>query len=206
MTRPLLYVAGVALVGLAIGAAVRAPGPPDVPRLSAKDASSTFNVEGVRTTFYSDSQARFRVSARSVRLVPTRFVGPFRLGFMRSIIASDVQLELPESYAEHGSPNQLATDLVQSAAPLLHSAAAPLRASSRRPSIAGIEMSPLRVTIQRASGPDLLLRAQRCESSRAAPGALTCSDGALRDGDTLVRFAQATLGDRGWQVTKPAPR
>src|SRR5262249_3553680 len=146
----------------------------------------------VRTTVYSGRDRRLSASAGSVRLVPTHLIGPFRVGFLRSIVAFDVHIELPDDGRRETAADQLAADLIQAAAPAF--AGAP-----RHQGVAAVEMRNVTVTRRSATGPVLLLRAYDCETARAQ--GVTCHKGTLRDGDALVPFAQATLDGQHWNIT-----
>jgi hypothetical protein len=153
-------------------------------------------MEGVRTVVYVSPSLQISASARQVRVEPPRLVGPFRVGFLHSIISSDVELDLVDSgSAPQPVPLRLAD--LQAAMPAVSRA-------SQSPLISGLELGPVRMRRRGAEGTALLLQADRCATS-APSGVLTCRKGVLRVGGEMRPFAEATLDGSQWQITRAAP-
>jgi hypothetical protein len=152
-------------------------------------------MERVRTEVYEANALRLTASARSVQFEPARVFGPFRIGFLRAVVASGVEIEL-QTTSTGGAALDLASYVKDTG-----------RALARQlGSISGAELRELTVTRRDERGETLtLLRARRC---RAELGARTmaCSKGMLRDGDQLIAFGEAVHDGRQWQITRAVRR
>ena len=87
-------VAAVALAGAVLIIAANLVGPRRVPSPPVRDPAPGVRMEGVRTSAYLGPDRQLSASARWVRVAPLRMIGPFRIGIMRSITASEVEIDL----------------------------------------------------------------------------------------------------------------
>ncbi len=63
------------------------------PTLSAKTGAS-LSLQEFQTTFHTNGRPQFHVSGDSFRVSNTRFIGPFRLGFMHSLKGRNIAIEI----------------------------------------------------------------------------------------------------------------
>ena len=154
--------------------------------------TAEMRIEGVRTVVYEENAVRLTASARAVEFEPARVLGPFRLGFVRSLVASDVEIEL------HVPPDD---DL-----PSLDLAAyvkdAGTALARHVGTIAGAELRGVKITRRDRDGTTLtLLHARSCRGELGTR-AMTCWKGVLHDGDRMQPFGEAAHDGRQWQITR----
>ena len=65
----------------------------DEPTLSPKPGTSV-SLQEFRTTFHADGRPQLHVSGDSLRIFKTRFIGPFRLGFMHTLKGRNIAVEI----------------------------------------------------------------------------------------------------------------
>lgn len=63
------------------------------PTLSPKTGAS-LSLQEFRTTFHADGRPQLHVSGDSLRVSKTRFIGPFRLGFMHTLTGRNIAVEV----------------------------------------------------------------------------------------------------------------
>lgn len=165
-------------------------------------ASPRFAIRGLRTSVYRKDRLQARVSADSIKVTSPRMLGPFRIGFLRSIAAKNVTIEAYEEPLVEGGP--VAGEQNKATLPLT-SALASLAPRSLQGRITAAEVEGLRFARYRGDHVTVAVGAARCEAT-AKPSAAVCHDGVLRNGDAEVGFREASFDGRQWRVDVPRRR
>jgi len=168
----LLFAAGgVVCIGLVVSA-VRARQQRALPVVSVEPAS----IQGFHTTLYRGEHLRLRISADSVTVSSPKVLGPFSLGFLRSIVARNVTLDTYPNEEER--PGAMAYSLREIPA---------LMAQQRKVEIAAAELMPVKVVEHRRGEPRVVLTAASCDVGLTSTE-FVCHDGVVDSDGTSVRF------------------
>lgn len=133
------------------------PTSPPIPSGSAELAASD-----VRTSVYENETLTARVSAKRVSIEQARLLGPFRIGFLRALRASDVVVE-----------TYLGRDATQRSSQGIGAAVQSLIPRAQRTRVTQAEIDSLTWVEHRGDKPAMVRHAERCRVTRAKAG-LTC--------------------------------
>jgi hypothetical protein len=152
-------------------------------------ASGPAALTGVRTSVLRHDRLWLRVSADEVKVVRPRIIGPFRIGFLRSVSARNVALEAFDDDGAKRSPES-AVDMSQALTQLV-----PERL---RKGVVGAELSRVKLIQHRPGQPALTVEAEACRVGLASE--VVCRNGRIVD-DKTVAFREASYDGRVWTVT-----
>jgi len=163
------------------GAAVN-HSPDSVPGQSAR---------GVRTSVVRDNRVALRASADEITVRRPKTLGPFRIGFLRSVAARGVVVETFEERRDQPRPLESAPPVTDLLAHLLPGTGA------RR--LAKAEAEGFSFTRYQDGQATFTLQARQCETT-AVPKGLRCKDGVIRSESGQAFFNKATFADGRWKV------
>jgi hypothetical protein len=149
------------------------------------------SARGVRTSVVRDNRVALRASADEITVRRPKTLGPFRIGFLRSVAARGVAVEIFEE--RRGQPHPL-----ESAPPVTDSLAHLLPGTDAR-RLAKVEVEGFSFTRYQDGQAIFALQARRCETT-AAPKGLRCNDGVIRSESGQGFFKNATFAHGTWEV------
>lgn len=156
-------------------------------------AAPRASASGLRTSIYKHDSLHLRASAQSIELTRPRLLGPLRIGFLNSVKARDVAVEIYALQADAEGTGNVAEVMSTALQALV-----PGKLSSR---IVGGEIDGLRFTQHFPDGRTETLRAHSCTSD-AAKRAVVCTHGFMGDGTIMRRFTEATHDGKQWRMTR----
>lgn len=172
---------GTACLTLAISAArlrqQREPGPP----VSLEPAA----IQGFRTALYRGDRLRLRAAGDLLTISNVKAFGPFSFGFLRSIAARNVTVEL---YPETGDG--------QTPGPVSSLGELPaLLGRERGVNVSRAELAPVRVLERRDGESRVVLTARSC-SVGMTTAAVVCRDGVLDKDGVATSFREVCYNGR----------
>lgn len=143
-----------------------------LPRVSLEPAA----LQGFRSVSYEGDRLRLRVSGDSLTLSHPKLIGPFRIGFLHSVMARNVTVETFPGSAT----------AVEPAASL---AGVPALLAQQRGGleIGEVELAPIKVIEHRDGEAKVILTAASC-SAGLGSWAIACKNGAIDRDGTTIRF------------------
>jgi hypothetical protein len=151
-------------------------------------------IEGLKTSIVKDGRVRLRAKAGSLELTRPRLLGPLRIGFLTSVAARDVEVEV---FDADGGDGPTHADAVQP----LGEAIAALMPNGTRATIARVEVSGVRLVRHLRGEPDFGLVAKECVTGLGST-TVTCQDGILSTKGQETAFEEAQLDRDAWKVVR----
>jgi hypothetical protein len=182
----LLAVMGFACLGLVVSVIRLRSREAPLPRVALEPAA----LQGFRTALYRGEHLHLRVSGDSLTVSNAKVLGPFSLGFMRSIAARNVTVETYPDGSDETAPS-LASSLRDIPA---------LLAKQHGLDVASADLAPIRVVEHRAGQTHVLLTAASC-SAGATSAEILCSDGVLDRGGNAVHFRRLSYDGKTLSTT-----
>jgi hypothetical protein len=148
------------------------------------------SVQGLRTSIVRHGRLTMRVTADSVALSHPRALGPFRIGFLRTVSARNVTVETWPAKADAASiPDDVgpAAALAAALPPALRTAI--VQATAER----------VRLITHRSDTDVVEIEARSCEAT--ARSELICRFGWMYDGQTQRTFDEALFDGASWVST-----
>jgi len=156
------------------------------------------SIRGLSTSVHDGEGLRLRVSADTVELSQPRFLGPFRIGFLRSLEVRNANVEIfdvGEGSAEVAEKGEMH----------LGEVAASLVPEGSLRSVGHVTVGPIQLVRHVAGKVALSLDAARCETTlRGAE--IACYRGVLREGGESRWFGEARYDGRRWEVVRGGSR
>lgn len=149
-------------------------------------------VTALRSVIHHGGALRARISADSVDWEPSRLVGPIRVGFLRTLRARNVEIELQDAPEGRASESLSTADLVTDGILPMFPAQSQVR-------LYGVELTRVRFAQSVAGVASLRVEATDCRTS-SRQWDILCREGRLIDanGEHPFRVAHYTSGQ--WRV------
>ena len=183
--------AGIGLLGLSFLTIGRTRGAVQPP--ARNSVGPPMALHGVRSFLYHDQHLQLRASAESLSITHPRILGPFRIGFLRSVSARKLTIESFDRDGTNSGDRAPSSDIA--------GAMVALAPQALRKGVAELGIKDLKVIHHQGERAVVTLEADECHSAMT-DAALVCRDGWLLNGGTAVEFQEASYDGSEWKVVE----